>query len=187
MNMKLRFLSLIILPFAFMACDTNDVTTEPANGNQVQHDQLIAVMHPTEGNEAQGIITFTREGDGVRVQGTISGLDANSRHGFHIHEFGDCSADDGTSAGDHFAPEEMPHGAPTDEERHMGDMGNVETNEDGEAQINYVDPMMEIEGENTILGRGVIVHAEEDDLQTQPTGDAGGRLGCGVIGVAQPQ
>ncbi|MEX2632834.1 MAG: superoxide dismutase family protein [Balneolales bacterium] len=185
--MNIRFLSLMLLTFIFIACNQNGQGNDNAQtATAPGHDQMIAVMHPTEGNDTYGTITFTREGDDVRVQATIEGLEANGRHGFHIHQYGDCSASDGTSAGGHFTPIDMPHGAPTDQERHMGDMGNLDSDQNGVANIDYVDPVIEMSGNNSILGRGIIVHAGEDDLTTQPTGDAGGRLGCAVIGVAQP-
>ncbi|MEX0928910.1 MAG: superoxide dismutase family protein [Balneolales bacterium] len=176
--MKFIHLSIFILPIVFIACSQE--TSDSTSGSE--NDQLITVIHPTEGNDASGSVTFTREADGVRVNATVSGLEPDSRHGFHIHEFGDCSASDGTSAGGHFSPEEMPHSAPTDDERHMGDLGNLQSDQDGVATVNFVDPIIEMD---RILGRGVIIHAGEDDYETQPTGDAGARLGCGVIGVAQ--
>lgn len=149
------------------------------------HDQLVAVLHPTDGNETSGVVTFTREGDQVRVSATIEGLEPESRHGFHIHQFGDCTATDGTSAGGHFNPAENPHAGPDSDQRHVGDLGNLDSNADGVAELDYADSVIELEGANSILGRGVIVHAGEDDMETQPTGDAGSRLACGVIGVAQ--
>lgn len=148
-------------------------------------DELIAVLHPTEGNNVNGVVRFTRTGDGVQVEGEVHGLDANSTHGFHIHEFGDCSADDGTSAGGHFDPHDQSHGGPDAAERHAGDMGNLTSDDDGTAEISYTDTVMTFRGAASVLGRGVIVHAEEDDLESQPTGDAGDRLSCGVIGVAE--
>ncbi len=150
-------------------------------------DQAVAVMHATEGNSAEGTVIFTQTDEGVRVEASISGLDANSLHGFHIHEYGDCRASDGTSAGGHFDPEDMEHGGPDDEIRHVGDLGNLESDADGNATADYVDSRLQLSGMMSILGRGLIVHAEEDDLESQPTGDAGARLSCGVIGVANPQ
>jgi len=149
-------------------------------------DQMIAVIHPTQGNETRGVVRFTREGDQVRVEAIINGLNNESLHGFHIHEFGDCSADNAISAGGHFNPYEQPHASPLDSERHAGDLGNLESDGEGSAQLSYLDPVLSLEGPSSILGRGVVVHADEDDFETQPTGDAGGRIGCGVIGIAQP-
>lgn len=150
-----------------------------------QFDQLVAVVHPTAGNNASGTVRFIREGGQVRVAANISGLEPNSQHGFHIHQYGDCSAEDGTSAGGHFNPMDHPHAGPDSEQRHVGDLGNLESNEDGVAELNYRDPVLTFEGVSSILGRGVVVHAGRDDMESQPTGDAGSRIGCGVIGIAQ--
>ena len=116
----------------------------------------------------------------------MTGL-APGNHGFHIHEFGDCSAADFTSAGGHFNPAGNPHGGPKDAKRHEGDMGNVEAGADGSATIDYTDNELRFEGSQSILGRGVIVHANPDDFKTQPTGNAGGRVACGVVGVAKSE
>lgn len=156
----------------------------PVQQNTPEIELATAVIHSTDGNSAEGVITFTQVNDGIRVQATINGLSADGVHGFHIHEYGDCRADDGTSAGGHYNPQDMDHGAPTDSERHVGDLGNLTADGDGTATVDYVDPVLSFSGTNSILGYGVIVHAGEDDFVTQPTGDAGGRIGCGVIGVA---
>jgi superoxide dismutase, Cu-Zn family len=147
--------------------------------------KAVAVLAPTEGHKAFGIVTFTAVDSGVRVVGEFSGL-TPGKHGFHIHEFGDCSAPDGTSAGGHFNPTNMPHSTPTSGKRHIGDMGNVEAGKDGTAFIDYVDTTISLSGEYSIIGRGLIVHEKEDDLTTQPTGAAGARIACGVVGVGKP-
>lgn len=148
--------------------------------------QATAVLSPTEGNEIAGVVTFTQTDEGVRVEATVSGLEAESRHGFHIHQYGDCRAPDGTSAGGHFNPEDVEHGAPTADIRHVGDLGNLPANAQGTADVDFVDTHVQLNGPNSVLGRGVIVHAGTDDFESQPTGDAGSRLACGVIGVANP-
>jgi Cu-Zn family superoxide dismutase len=126
---------------------------------------------------------FTVVDGGVRVVADLDGL-SPGKHGFHIHTYGDCTSADGTSAGGHFAPHGRPHGAPTDTERHVGDLGNVVADADGHAHYDRVDPIIALHGENSIIGRGVILHAGEDDLTSQPTGAAGARVACGVIGIA---
>ena len=115
---------------------------------------------------------------------TVKNLTAG-RHGFHIHEYGDCSAVDATSAGGHFNPQNKPHGAPDSAERHVGDLGNIEANQACLAVTDFVDPRLSLEGPQAIIGRSVIVHAKADDLKSQPTGAAGARLACGVIGYAR--
>ncbi|MFQ6115445.1 MAG: superoxide dismutase family protein [bacterium] len=146
--------------------------------------KAIAVLHPTAGNEAHGIVTFTKEEGGIRVVARVERL-TPGKHGFHIHEYGDCSASDGTSAGGHFNPANMPHAGQTDAERHVGDLGNITADESGSATLDWLDTHLALAGPNSIIGRGVIVHAQEDDLTSQPTGNAGARIACGVIGIAK--
>lgn len=146
----------------------------------------IAVLQPTEGNNVSGTITFTKVDGGIEVVANVSGL-SEGKHGFHIHQYGDCSASDGTSAGGHFNPSEMQHGAPTDSIRHTGDLGNLEADAEGRAVLKWIDKHMTFSGQYSIIGRGVIIHAGEDDLKSQPTGAAGARLACGVIGIDNPQ
>lgn len=145
--------------------------------------KAVAVLQATSGNDVTGVVTFTRTDQGIKVVADVEGL-AAGKHGFHIHEFGDARAADGTSMGGHFAPFEMPHGAPSDAQRHVGDLGNLEAGEDGTAHLEWVDTRIAFEGPASILGRGVIVHMGEDDLTSQPTGAAGARVAMGVIGVA---
>ena len=141
-------------------------------------------LESKSGSQVTGTVTFTKVGDYVQVMADISGL-TPGKHGFHIHEFGDCSAPDATSAGSHFNPGKHNHGAPDASDRHEGDLGNIEADASGKAHLEWSDKMMKLSGADSILGRSVIVHEKADDLKTQPTGDAGGRLACGVIGVAK--
>ena len=147
--------------------------------------KAIAVLHSTAGSNVTGTVTFTKAGDEVKVVADITGLKPG-KHGFHIHEFGDCSAPDATSAGGHFNPSHHQHGAPDATDRHAGDLGNIEADASGKAHLEWSDKMMKLSGDDSIVGHAVIVHEKADDLKTQPTGDAGGRLACGVIGVAKP-
>jgi Cu-Zn family superoxide dismutase len=138
-------------------------------------------LQPTQGNTAAGTITLMAMGDGVHFSGTVTGLPPGV-HGFHIHETGDCSAPDATSAGGHFNPTGAPHGGPQSAERHLGDLGNITADADGNAEVNiHASGVTLGEGENSIMGKAVIVHGGEDDFTTQPTGNAGARLACGVI------
>lgn len=145
------------------------------------HNELVATVMQVGDSEVAGSVTFTKAESGVQIQGSFSGLEPGL-HGFHIHQYGDCTANDGTSTGGHFNPAGNEHGAPSDMDRHMGDLGNIEANENGEATVNYVDQTVTLD---QILGRGIIIHAGEDDLESQPTGAAGSRVACGVIGIAQ--
>ena len=138
-------------------------------------------LKPTQGNKAAGTIKLATMGGGVHFTGTITGL-TPGKHGFHIHEKGDCSAPDATSAGGHFNPDNKAHGAPDAAEHHAGDLGNIEADSKGTAKVNiHMDGITLGSGANSIMGKAIIVHANADDLKTQPTGNAGGRVACGVI------
>ncbi|MGZ8938014.1 MAG: superoxide dismutase family protein [Limisphaerales bacterium] len=150
----------------------------PAGGKM--RPKAVAVLSPAPNGSARGQVTFQEETEGVRVTANIEGL-TPGKHGFHIHEKGDCSSADFTSAGGHFNPTNSKHGSPTDPEHHVGDFGNIEANEQGVARFERVFNWLTFKGTNSILNKAVIVHAKADDLQTQPTGDAGGRIACGVI------
>jgi Cu-Zn family superoxide dismutase len=150
-------------------------------------NEAVAVVHPTNGNSAHGWMRFTQTAEGMHVTGEIQGLKPHARHAFHIHEFGDCTSGDGKSAGSHYNPEGHPHAGPDTTMRHAGDLGNLESDGSGVARYDRTLPDLTVGGElNPVLGRSVIVHAGEDDFTTQPTGNAGDRIGCGVIGVAKP-
>jgi Cu-Zn family superoxide dismutase len=148
--------------------------------------RAVAVLHPAKDGKVEGTLTFAKAAAGLKVSGRITGLAAGT-HGFHIHEFGDCSAADFSSAGGHYNPTGHQHAGPAEARRHIGDMGNIEAGADGTVTVDYTDPRLRFDGAHGILGRGVIVHANPDDLKTQPTGNAGGRLACGVIGVAKAE
>jgi Cu-Zn family superoxide dismutase len=141
----------------------------------------MAKLESRSGSNATGTVTFTKETDGIRIAGDFAGV-AEGKHGFHIHEKGDCSAPDASSAGGHFNPSKAPHGDPKAKERHAGDFGNLEVRKDGKAsmKIKVSDPK-DFNAWSEIAGKAVILHEKADDLKTQPTGDAGGRIACGVI------
>jgi Cu-Zn family superoxide dismutase len=177
--MKRNFLSVVVL--ISVICCTLSITQ--ASAQEVK--KAIAVLHPASGSQVMGTVTFTKTDGGIQVVADITGL-TPGQHGFHIHEFGDCSAPDATSAGGHFNPSKNPHAGHDDVKRHEGDLGNIEADSSGKAHLELTDKMMTMSGEKSIIGRGVIVHEKADDLKTQPTGNAGGRVACGVIGVAKP-
>ena len=141
----------------------------------------VCVLVPTEGSEVQGTILFKQMDGYVQVTGEVTGL-TPGKHGFHIHEFGDLRDPKGLSTGGHFNPEGHKHGGPEDQERHAGDLGNITANQQGMAKVNVKANGLKL---HYALGRGIVVHAGEDDLMSQPTGDAGGRVAVGVIGIAQ--
>lgn len=165
--------------------DTTDVDGMGGMGGAPGTGNATAQLEPTQGNNVRGTVTFMPMGNGVHVIAELTGLPAGE-HGFHVHETGDCSAPDASSAGGHFNPTGAPHGAPTDAmgERHVGDLGNIEADASGNARYERVDELLALSGTNSIVGKAVIVHANPDDFETQPTGNAGDRLACGVIRLA---
>jgi Cu-Zn family superoxide dismutase len=145
-----------------------------------------ASLQPTKNNKVWGTVTFTQKGDKVLVVANVNSL-TPGLHGFHVHEKGDCSAADATSAGGHFNPAGKPHGAPDSAEHHGGDLGNLTADKSGNATLSFeVDGItLDPAAANSIVGKGVIVHANPDDLNSQPAGNAGPRLACGVIRLTE--
>jgi Cu-Zn family superoxide dismutase len=139
-----------------------------------------AKLAPTQGNTTTGTVVFVQKGDSVKVTAHVSGLTPGA-HGFHVHEKGDCSAPDGTSAGGHFNPGGHPHGDPQQGPHHAGDMPMLQSDAHGNAKLIASLSGVALEGPSGIVGRGVIVHAAPDDFKTQPTGNSGARMACGVI------
>ena len=139
-----------------------------------------AGLAPTKGNKTVGEVTFEQVGNKVRVTAQVINLKPNQEHGFHVHEVGDCSSGDGMSAKGHFNPYGKPHGQGA--ERHAGDMPNLKADAKGRIRlVTELDIITLTPGPASIIGRAVIVHADPDDYKTQPTGNAGARLACGVI------
>ncbi len=184
-----------VLSFAILllisGCETMQQEPE-ARGER----HAIATIKPSaaaatqpSNNDVTGKITFAEEGDhGVKVVIDLKGLTPDTKHGFHIHEKGDLSAPDLSSAGAHYNPTGMHHGgAPPREgemttmQRHAGDLGNVTADGHGNVHVEVILPGCSLHGDNSLLGRSVIVHAKEDDLKTDPSGNSGGRIAGGVI------
>jgi superoxide dismutase, Cu-Zn family len=144
--------------------------------------RATAALQPTKGSKAFGEATFEQVGDKVRVIVFAQGLRPNQEHGFHIHEAGDCSSGDGMSTKGHFNPHGKPHGQSTSPERHAGDLPVLKAGKDGRAKVDVTLDVISIgQGPGNIVGRGLIIHADPDDYKTQPTGNAGARIACGVI------
>ncbi|KAN0038306.1 hypothetical protein ACTA71_000478 [Dictyostelium dimigraforme] len=144
-----------------------------------------------KGDGVDGIINFKQHDHNspVIISGVINGLEMG-KHGFHIHQFGDTT-NGCISAGGHFNPFQHNHGAPYDEYRHLGDLGNIESNQDKKSIINIKDGAISLFGPNSIVGRSIVVHEKEDDLgrggnqESKITGNAGARLGCGIIAISK--
>ncbi|MBW2278571.1 MAG: superoxide dismutase family protein [Deltaproteobacteria bacterium] len=174
----MRFVNSAIVVGALFAVScgaSKPEVSEPQSGSSA-----TALLNPTEGNVVSGSVTFTQVDGNVHVHAEITGL-TPGKHGFHVHEVGDCSDPAGKSAGGHFNPDEMDHGGPHDAIRHVGDLGNLEADDGGKAVLDTDDSLVALDGPNTVIGRSVIVHADADDLTSQPTGAAGARVACGVI------
>ena len=153
-----------------------------AGMSEQKEASAVAKLEPRSGSNVSGSVTFTQIGDVVRVTGEITGHSKGPK-GFHIHEKGDCSDDKGMYTGGHFNPGKHAHGGPYEPVKHSGDLGNITFNDQGVARFNFTvgDIAVSKDGPTGIIGRAVIVHAGTDDMTTDPTGNAGGRVACGVI------
>jgi Cu-Zn family superoxide dismutase len=142
----------------------------------------VALLQPRSGSNVSGNVKFTQIGDLVRVTGEVTGHSKGPK-AMHIHEKGDCSDHAGMHTGGHFNPTKSKHGGPYSPEKHAGDLGNIVFNAQGVAKINFTvgDISVSKTAPNGIVGRAVIVHAAADDFKTDPTGNAGARVACGVI------
>jgi Cu-Zn family superoxide dismutase len=151
-------------------------TPPPPSGATVQ-------LSPTQGNNASGTLAMTAEGDSVRVTGSLQGLAPNGEFGFHIHEKGDCSAPDASSAGAHFNPANAQHGNPQADTHHAGDMLNTKSDAQGMATVDAVASGVSLgSGQpNEVRGKAVVLHEKADDYASQPAGNSGARIACGVI------
>lgn len=164
---------------------------EPASPPPSEQDtsaelkKLVAIIRPTGNLNVRGSVLFDKVDDGILITAKIGGLTPNAHHAIHIHEFGDLGSDDATSAGDHFNPGGHPHALPDHSDRHAGDLGNLQADGDGNATLTLVVNNVTLDaGKRGILGRAVIVHAKADD-GSQPSGNAGDRIGAGVIGISK--
>ena len=142
----------------------------------------MAMLHPAGSQTARGMVHLQDMGtDGVEVKIDLLGVPAGV-HGFHIHETGDCS-NNGQNAGGHFNPGSMIHGAPDAQSHHAGDFGNVTADDKGEVHMTFMTHSISLTNgqSNNVIGRAVVLHGNADDLTSQPAGNAGPRISCGVI------
>jgi Cu-Zn family superoxide dismutase len=164
--------ALVVIPLLFIAaCATTGGGGPTAS----------ATLAPASGSSVRGTVMFAAMGDKLRITGDVSGL-APGEHGFHVHEVGDCSAADATSAKGHFNPAGKKHGHFDGAEHHAGDMPNLKADASGVARYSADVAMLTIGGgDGNIVGRAVVVHADPDDYASQPAGNSGKRVACGVI------
>ncbi|NJM92733.1 MAG: superoxide dismutase family protein [Rhodospirillaceae bacterium] len=189
----IRSALLIASALSALACGSRDEPgtaqspTDPATsadaGGSVDARPGRAVLKPTQGNTAAGELTLTSQGDGVHFTGRITGLRPASEHGIHVHERGDCSAPDASSAGEHFNPAAQQHGNPDSADHHAGDMYNIKADDQGTATVDTRAPGATLHDMSAtdIFGKAVVLHEKADDYQTQPAGDSGDRIACGLI------
>jgi superoxide dismutase, Cu-Zn family len=144
---------------------------------------LQVVVEPVSGSTVSGRLAVSQTSDGVTIRGRLSGLPADRRLGFHVHERGDCAAPASGSAGNHFNPDQLPHGNPDGDRHHAGDMPNLDVDSQGVADVDVTLNGLVIDGPaaRSIRQRAVVVHAQADDYETQPSGASGDVIACGVI------
>jgi Cu-Zn family superoxide dismutase len=155
--------------------------TVMANDDSMAQDGVCILM-PKSGSEAHGYLRLKQHDGALTVKGKISGLKPGE-HGFHIHMFGDLGSKDGASAGGHYNPAGHMHGGPSSPDHHAGDLGNIKAGDDGIAEVDTKASGVML---SSVLGRSIVVHADPDDLMSQPSGNAGARVAVGVIGLAGP-
>jgi len=144
-----------------------------------------AHLAPTRGHKVSGMLSLSQSSTGVHITGAIQDLPPEAEFGFHVHEKGDCSAPDASSAGAHFNPDQQPHGDPGGDSHHAGDMLNLRSDAQGMAQVDTIVHGVSLHsgGAADLIGKAIVVHENPDDYTTQPSGDSGARIACGVIGV----
>ncbi len=197
---KLSWLAAALCIVALAGCRAKDETA----GTDTPTDQTVSTPAPApipeptitlesatatlqgapEDADFSGTVTITPDGTGVRIVADVSGVDKDGTHGFHVHENGDCSHGEGskhfTTAGSHFNPTGVEHACPPTEPRHAGDLGNIEIT-GGTGRVDLTTNLLSLSGANSVVGKAIILHSGDDDCKTQPTGDAGDRLACGVV------
>ncbi|MGO4221640.1 superoxide dismutase family protein [Lysobacter sp. TAF61] len=187
MNKTLNTLLAATAVVVVAACSSTPKTKE-ATPTAVSTAKAATVnLAAASASLVSGKLSVVPMGDGVHITGEIGGFAPNSTHAIHIHEKGDCSAADASSAGGHFNPTGSPHGKVDSSAHHGGDMNNIVADADGVAKVDVHASGVTLGGGagNDVAGKAVIVHASPDDYKTQPTGNAGGRVACGVITVTQ--
>jgi Cu-Zn family superoxide dismutase len=185
-----------IIPFSLYY--TYQIYSESSTKNNVCNDtnmldrakKAICIMNPDGDSTAKGIVEMgqIQPNRPVHIKAVFTGLAVNSKHGFHIHQWGNLTKGCST-AGPHFNPENKSHGGPDSEERHVGDLGNVVSDSQGNGKYELVDSKITLFGVNSVVGRSCVLHKDEDDLglgnfsDSKTTGHSGSRIACGVIGL----
>ena len=176
------------------ACERVEDAPEPAirdttalQPGQPAEDEQVEIQLMDSAGQQIGVSHLAQEGDGVEVHVRVSGLQPGSEHGIHFHETGTCDPPAFASAGGHFNPTNAQHGLENPQGPHMGDMPNIRARADGVADTTFVKPNTRLRGDTTSLqrsgGLALVVHAQRDDQRTDPSGDSGDRIACGVVRV----
>jgi Cu-Zn family superoxide dismutase len=157
--------------------------SQAAAMGEPEHQEAVAEIEPKSGSDVMGRAVFTLGADDivtlhVHLENLSPGL-----HGIHIHEVGDCSAEDASSAGGHWNPTNAEHGKWNEAPFHLGDIGNIEAKDDGTGDLTLKTSLWTIGtgGMDDVVGKSIVVHADPDDYKTQPSGNSGARIACGVI------
>lgn len=169
----------ILCPLILIGCSTHEKRDE-----KVQEEvttMALSDIHSAKFPKLAGTVSFENVTEGIKVKANLTGLPKKSTLGFHIHQNGACEGPDYKTAGDHFNPTEMQHGGPDHSKKHAGDLGNLVTDANGSAAYEIVIPKSGNEDFEQIVGKAVLVHAKKDDFKTQPSGNSGARIACGII------
>ncbi len=174
------------LAFALTACASAPPPKTPETVAQHRVQRAVANVAPASASLVSGRLSITAVDGGVRIEGELGGLGRGGTHAIHVHERGDCSAADGSSAGGHFNPGAAAHGRAGSGAHHLGDMDNLVANTSGVASVNLrlAGVTLGSGAPNDILGRALVIHANADDYSSQPAGNSGARVACGVIEIA---
>lgn len=179
----------LALTLALAGCAASPPRTEQGVGGPMQTQgglMAVATLTPTQGSTVHGLVMFHEMDGHLMVHAVVSGLPPSGVFGFHVHEVGSCASSDGSSAGGHFNPGAQPHG-PQGGPHHAGDMPALQAGANGVADQEFMlDGPTLAAGPTSLVGRSVIVHAQADDYATQPTGNSGARVACGVIAAHAP-
>lgn len=182
-------LTALVIPLWLLGCgDGDDIVADQAQeADQAREKGVVikaanAQLRAKSGSDISGTVSFRLDPgkDAMRIKLEANGLEPG-KHGFHVHENGSCSGEGAKGAGGHFNPANRKHGAPTNADHHAGDLGNVVVESGGTVSVEVESPALTFTGESSIIGKSIVIHAKADDFYSQPSGDAGKRVACGVI------